>query len=145
MAARRRRRATAHNGTALLRDLPLVMSVRRGGPPLVLHLHGSECDRLGAPGARLFTAFSKLLVRRAAAVMLLSTQEQRAWRSACPRVEFAVVVNPFVPAPHAARGGAPAALEPPDDLGAGAEPAGAPAQGERAAAPATPHCSRWRA
>jgi glycosyltransferase involved in cell wall biosynthesis len=100
--------ATAHNRTALLRDLPLVLSVRRGRPPLVLHLHGSECDRLGAPGARFFTALSKLLVRRAAAVMLLSTQEQRAWQSACPHVEFAVVVNPFVPTAHAAREAAPA-------------------------------------
>lgn len=48
-------------------------------------------------------------------------------------------MNPFVPAPHAVRDAAPAALEPPDDLGAAVEPAGAPAQGERAAAPATPN------
>jgi glycosyltransferase involved in cell wall biosynthesis len=101
--------ATAHNRTALLRDLPLAFSMRRGRPPLVLHLHGSECDRLGAPGARLFTAFSKLLVCRAAAVMLLSTQEQRAWQAVCPQVEFEVVVNPFVSTAHAVRETAPAA------------------------------------
>jgi glycosyltransferase involved in cell wall biosynthesis len=114
--------ATAHNRTALLRDLPLVLSVRRGRPPLVLHLHGSECGRLGAPGARLFTALSKVLVRRAVAIMLLSTQEQRAWQAACPHVEFAVVVNPFVPPSHAAREAAPAKAAP-----AKAAPGGAPA------------------
>jgi glycosyltransferase involved in cell wall biosynthesis len=118
--------ATAHNRTALLRDLPLAFTVRRGRPPLVLHLHGSECDRLGAPGARLFTVFSKALVRRAAAVMLLSTQEQRAWQAACPRVEFDVVVNPFVPASHAVRAAAPQAHVPGGAPAGEVAPAAAP-------------------
>ncbi len=127
--------ATAHNRTALLRDLPLVLTVRRGRPPLVLHLHGSECDRLGAPGARLFTALSRLLVRRAAAVMLLSAQERRAWQAACPHVEFAVVMNPFVPTTRVAGGAVPQESAP-----AEAAPAAAPVVPPPGAAPAAaPH------
>lgn len=88
--------ATAHNWPGLLRDLPLVLTVRHGRPPLVLHLHGSECDRLGRPGQLLFSALSRLLVRRASSVMLLSTEELRAWRRTCPKTDFNVVVNPFI-------------------------------------------------
>jgi glycosyltransferase involved in cell wall biosynthesis len=99
--------ATAHNRTGLLRDLPLVLSVRRGRPPLVLHLHGSEADRLGAPGQGVYTALSLLLVRRAAAVMLLSSEERAIWQRRCPGVTFDVVLNPFVaPAIAAAVDGA---------------------------------------
>ena len=84
-------------GRGWLRDLALALTVRRGRPPLVLHLHGSECDRLGRPGEELFTALSALLARRASSVMLLSTEELPAWRRTCPQVQFDVVVNPFVP------------------------------------------------
>ncbi len=107
--------ATAHNRTGLLRDLPLVLSVRRRRPPLVLHLHGSEADRLGAPGQGIYTALSLLMVRRAAAVMLLSGEELAIWRRHCPGVAFDVVLNPFV-APRAA-------AAPARDGGAGRRPA----------------------
>lgn len=89
--------ATSHTWQSLLRDISLALAVTRRGPPLVLHLHGSRCDRLGRPGQTLFTLCSRWLMRRAAAVMLLSTEEQRAWQSSCPDVRFEVVVNPFVP------------------------------------------------
>ena len=89
--------ASAHNWPGLARDLALALTVRRGRPPLVLHLHGSECDRLGRPGEELFTALSALLVRRASSVMLLSTEELPSWRRTCPQIQFDVVVNPFVP------------------------------------------------
>ena len=88
--------ATAHNWPGLLRDLQLALTVRRGRPPLVLHLHGSECGRLGQPGQEILTALSILLARRASSVMLLSTEEMRSWRRTCPHVDFGVVVNPFV-------------------------------------------------
>jgi hypothetical protein len=77
--------ATSHNWPALLRDVPLVTSVALGRPPLVVHLHGSESRRLRAPGRRLFKACSSLLVRRSAAVRLLSTEEQREGTASCPR------------------------------------------------------------
>lgn len=88
--------ATAHNWRGLLRDLPLALTVRRGRPPLVLHFHGSECDKLGLRGQRLFTMLSKLLVGRAASVMLLSSEEADTWRRECPLVDYEVVINPFV-------------------------------------------------
>ena len=89
--------ATSHNWPGLLRDIPLALVVPRDRPPLVFHLHGSESGRLVAPGSRLFKACSALLARRAAAVMLLSTEEQSEWRRFCPEARFEVVLNPFVP------------------------------------------------
>ncbi len=89
--------ATSHNWPALLRDIPLVTSVALGQPPLVIHLHGSESHQLGASGRRLFKACSSLLVRRSAAVLLLSTEELHEWTAFCPRGTFEVVANPFVP------------------------------------------------
>lgn len=88
--------ATSHNWPALLRDIPLVTSVALGRPPLVVHLHGSESHQLGAPGRRLFKTCSSLLARRSAAVLLLSTEEQREWMMFCPQGRFEVVANPFV-------------------------------------------------
>jgi glycosyltransferase involved in cell wall biosynthesis len=89
--------ATAHNWTALLRDVPLALTVSRGRPPLVVHLHGSESDRLEARGNALFKACSAYVARRSAAVLLLSTEEQREWMAFCPQGRFEVVDNPFVP------------------------------------------------
>jgi glycosyltransferase involved in cell wall biosynthesis len=89
--------ATAHNWPGLLRDLPLALAVSPGRPPLVFHFHGSESARLLQPGGRLFKAVSRLLAKRSAAVLLLSTEEQREWRRFCPDRRFEVVVNPFVP------------------------------------------------
>lgn len=89
--------ASAHNWSGLVRDLALALTIRCGRPPLVLHMHGSKCDRLGQPGERLFTTLSALLVRRASSVMLLSTEELTSWRRNCPQVRFDVVVNPFIP------------------------------------------------
>ena len=93
--------ATAHNWHSLLRDVPLAAAVSRRGPPLVLHLHGSECDTLGTRGHSVFTRLSLWLMRRAAAVLVLSHEEQAQWRRFCPDVRFEVVVNPFTPAPVA--------------------------------------------
>ena len=89
--------ATAHNWPGLLRDVPLALAVPAGRPPLVIHLHGSESARLLRSGSHLFKLWSRLLVRRAAAVLLLSSEEQREWQRFCPRGRFEVVLNPFVP------------------------------------------------
>lgn len=108
--------ATAHNWPALLRDLPLALTVPRGRPPLVVHLHGSESERLGARGHALFKACSACLARRAAAVMLLSAEEREEWERFCPEGRYEVVVNPFVPAEVSAgnaRGTAAACAAPP--------------------------------
>lgn len=89
--------ATTHDWPALLRDIPLRVVVPRGRPPLVLHLHGSECGRLGSPGDRLFSRLSAWLMKNAAAVLVLSTEELEAWRRFCPRARFELVDNPFAP------------------------------------------------
>jgi len=95
--------ATAHTWPSLLRDIPLALLVGRQGPPLVLHMHGSSCERLGQPGEAAFTAASRWLADRAACVMLLSTEEERTWRRFCPRGRFEVVDNPFIPTHRGAR------------------------------------------
>ncbi len=89
--------ATSHNWPALLRDLPLMLTVPRWGLPVVLHLHGSDSARLAAPGSRLFKMLSAVAVRRAAVVMLLSSEEKDEWRRFIPGVRFELVTNPFVP------------------------------------------------
>ena len=90
--------ATSHNWPALLRDVPLALSMTGEGPPLVLHLHGSECDRLGEPRTWLFTSLSLWLMRHVSAVLVLSTEELCEWRRFCPEGRFHLVENPFVPA-----------------------------------------------
>lgn len=102
--------ATSHTWHSLLRDSSLALAVTRRGPPIVLHMHGSACERLGQPGQNLFTLFSTQLARRAAVVLLLSTEELAPWRRLCPEVHFEVVVNPFVPVARVE----PSEVAPPD-------------------------------
>ncbi len=90
--------ATSHNWSALLRDAPLTLTTAPLGRPLVLHFHGSECARLDQRGEALFTALSRLVTRRASAVLVLSTEEQEAWSRFCRTCRFELVVNPFTPA-----------------------------------------------
>lgn len=89
--------ATTHNWPALLRDLPLALSVPRRRPPLVLHLHGSESHRLVAPGHAALKHATDLLMGRVDAVLLLSTEELGEWRRFRPETRYEVVLNPFVP------------------------------------------------
>lgn len=119
--------ATSHNWPALLRDLPLALTVRRGKPPLVVHFHGSECDKLRLPGQGLFTAASALLVRRVVTVLVLSREELRAWRSFAPATRFELIDNPFVPAaePAADPPGDPA-CDPPEGGGSSRDGGGDP-------------------
>ena len=92
--------ATTHNRRSLIRDIPLAALLPRSAAPLVLHLHGSECDRLGKKGDGVFTLLSVWLMHRAAAVLVLSREEQELWRRFCPDVRIEVVANPFLPEPE---------------------------------------------
>lgn len=94
--------ATAHNWPGLLRDLPLLLTVPRGRPPVVVHLHGSQSHLLADRGHGALRAASRVLARRAAAVLLLSQEELRQWRAVFPAGRYEVVANPFVPDPRAA-------------------------------------------
>jgi glycosyltransferase involved in cell wall biosynthesis len=90
--------ATAHNWTAMLRDVPLVLVLPDTRRRLVLHFHGSESGSLSRPGRTLFKALSRVLVTRSAAVLLLSHEEEDEWRAFCSRARYEVVLNPFVTA-----------------------------------------------
>jgi len=89
--------ATSHNWPTLLRDVPLALTTAPLGRPFVFHFHGSECAKLGQPKQKLFTALSRFVTTRAAAVLVLSTEERDAWSRFCARCRFEVVVNPFTP------------------------------------------------
>jgi glycosyltransferase involved in cell wall biosynthesis len=96
--------ATAHNPPALVRDLPLALSTVGWRPPFVLHFHGSQSQRLVVPGHAALKTASRMLVRCADAVLLLSHEERREWERFCPDARYDVVVNPFVPQGRSAPG-----------------------------------------
>jgi glycosyltransferase involved in cell wall biosynthesis len=87
--------------------MPLLLVTRGLCKARVLHLHGSMVDRLVRPGHGLMKACSRWLVRRCDAVLVLSEEERREWRSFSPETRFEVVVNPFVPAPDTPQGPRP--------------------------------------
>lgn len=90
---------TAHSWTTLLRDIPLVLAARGGRRAVVLHFHGSYCDRLVAPGRPAFKLASSLLLALSDAALVLSSEEQRQWRAFHPRSRVDVVRNPVRPLP----------------------------------------------
>ncbi|MEO8603112.1 MAG: glycosyltransferase family 4 protein [bacterium] len=89
---------TAHAWATLLRDIPLLLAIRRSGLPVVLQFHGSHSDRLVAPRRRAFKLASALLIRLSDAALVLSSEEQRQWQRFWPAGRFHVVRNPFLPA-----------------------------------------------
>ena len=89
---------TTHDLRALTRDLLLVYSLPRRVPWVLLY-HGSKPQWLDTPGRTRFTRATRLLVRRARAVLVLSSEEVRQWTALFPRTRFAMVSNPFSPAP----------------------------------------------
>jgi glycosyltransferase involved in cell wall biosynthesis len=90
--------ATTLNWPSLVRDLPLALALAPFRVPLVVHLHGSECERLVEPGDRAFTWLTRRFVERVAALLLLSTEEEEDWRRFAPGTPRRLVINPFVPA-----------------------------------------------
>jgi glycosyltransferase involved in cell wall biosynthesis len=90
---------TTHDWPALLRDMPLLLVTRGLCGARVLHLHGSMVDRLVRPGHGLMRWCSRWLVHQCDAVLVLSEEERREWRSFSPETRFEVVANPFVPLP----------------------------------------------
>lgn len=89
---------TTHDLRALTRDLMLVYSLPRSVPWVLLY-HGSKPEWLGTPHRARFTLATRLLVRRARAVLVLSSEERRRWEALFPRTRFAVVANPYTPGP----------------------------------------------
>src|SRR5581483_333550 len=95
---------TSHDWAAVLRDLVLTFSVgRRRGRRIVLQFHGSRADVLAAPGSPLFKLVTRLLLARVDAVLMLSSEEQRAFAKFRPGGTYRVVTNPFLPPPAPTR------------------------------------------
>ena len=90
---------TAHSWTTLLRDFPLALVARGRRRAVVLHFHGSRCERLVAPGRPAFKRASSLLLALSDAALVLSSEEQRQWQTFHPRGRFHVVRNPVQAAP----------------------------------------------
>ena len=87
---------TSHDWAAIVRDLALALAVRGCGCGVVLQLHGSRADRLAAPGSAAFKLATSVLLSLVDGVLVLSSEEQRAFAAFRPSGRFHVVVNPFV-------------------------------------------------
>jgi len=90
---------TGHDWPTVLRDLPLLLSVRHQVGVVALQLHGSQPHRLQAPGHRLFAWASRALMAMASVVFVLSNQERDAWEDLDVKSSFVTVVNPYVGPP----------------------------------------------
>ncbi len=88
---------SAHDENTLVRDIALALAVRRRFPRIVLQIHGGQPERLNRRGQRPFRVATTLLLRLVDGVLLLSSEEEHAWRRVYPRGDFFVVRNPFVP------------------------------------------------
>jgi glycosyltransferase involved in cell wall biosynthesis len=84
---------TAHDWNTLARDIPLALALRRRGPAVVLHLHGSHPERLALGHA--FRAATSLLLRLVDGVLVLSREEQERWAHFTSRVPVFVIRNPY--------------------------------------------------
>jgi glycosyltransferase involved in cell wall biosynthesis len=99
---------TSHEWMSLLRDVPLLLSVRRLVPCIAIQFHGGRSDVLVAPGHRAFKAFSWVLLSRSDGLLVLSDEEARETRRFFPGGVIRTVSNPFLPSgePAAHRNGA---------------------------------------
>jgi glycosyltransferase involved in cell wall biosynthesis len=87
---------SAHDWRTLIRDIAVVLAIRRRVRPIVLQLHGSQASRLVEPGHRLFKLTTASLLRLVDGVLVLSTEEQRQWQAFRGRPRILVVRNPYV-------------------------------------------------
>lgn len=88
--------ATTLDRSALLRDIPLLLAVYLLPAKKVLMEHGSHTLPLTTPGPSLYKVWSRLLIRMADAILLLSTEEMEIWKSFEPSGNYYRVDNPFV-------------------------------------------------
>ena len=88
--------ASAHYRNTLVRDIPLMLGLRASRRPAVLQLHGSRPEVLLQKGRPLFKLGSRLLLAASGGILVLSSEEQRAWRRFRPRTPVYVVKNPYM-------------------------------------------------
>lgn len=101
---------TSHGWRTLLRDIPVVLVIRRRCRPVVLQIHGSRASMLIEHGScvstvarrtvtvlpRVFKLATRILLALIDGIMVLSTEEQRQFRTFHPGLPVFTVRNPYI-------------------------------------------------
>ena len=87
---------TAHDWRTLLRDVAVVLVIRRHCRPVVLQLHGSLASTLVQPGSRALKLATAMLLALVDGLMVLSSEEKAQWRAFRRRPPAFTVTNPYV-------------------------------------------------
>jgi glycosyltransferase involved in cell wall biosynthesis len=90
--------ATTLDEKALSRDVPLLLAVYWFPVKKILIEHGSKIIPLSLPGNSMYKFMTRLVVRLTDAILLLSTEEMKAWTDFEPGGHYYRVDNPFIPA-----------------------------------------------
>src|SRR5829696_288974 len=88
---------TAHDWRTLVRDIAVVLVLRRQCRPVVLQLHGSLASRLTEPGNRAFKLANGILLSLVDGIMVLSSEEKRQWQAFRRNTPVFTVKNPYTP------------------------------------------------
>ncbi len=89
---------TAHDWQTLIRDLAVLLAIRRRSRRVVLQLHGSHAGDLVEPGHHVFKRATAAVVALVDGLLVLSTEEQRQWQAFRRRPPVFTVKNPYVSA-----------------------------------------------
>jgi glycosyltransferase involved in cell wall biosynthesis len=87
---------TSLEWASLLRDVPLLAVARANVGSPVLQFHGGYAGRLVESGNSSFKLLSRVALRLAAGILVLSSEEQRALQQFGPGSLVFVVANPFL-------------------------------------------------
>src|SRR5579859_1562224 len=79
------------------RDIPVLWLCRNLVRHVVLHFHGSTSAMLLEPGNAAFKRASRMLLRLADGVLVLSSEELTQWKQFHPQGAFFLTCNPFEP------------------------------------------------
>ena len=80
------------------RDLPALWLLRRRIPKAVVQFHGSTPELVHGPGHAGFKWATRQLLQRADGVIVLSSEEKRAWQKIHPLGRWFIGRNPFAAA-----------------------------------------------
>jgi glycosyltransferase involved in cell wall biosynthesis len=99
---------SSHGWLTLLRDIPVVLMIRRRCRPIVLQLHGSRASLLVERGScvstvarrtpfpRTFKLVTRVLLALVDGIMVLSTEEERQFQTFYPGLPVFTVKNPYI-------------------------------------------------
>ena len=89
--------STTHEWRNTLRDVPLLFVTRTHIGTRVLLFHGSFAQELDEPGHVMLKSATRMLMRWASLVLVLSREELQAWKRFSPSTPVQLVRNPFRP------------------------------------------------